>query len=43
MTHAITELGLAAKRDDIPDFRAGDTVKVHVKVVEGNEPLTFAY
>ncbi|HLV03366.1 50S ribosomal protein L19 [uncultured Georgenia sp.] len=23
-------------RDDIPDFRAGDTLKVHVKVVEGN-------
>ncbi len=23
-------------RDDIPTFRAGDTVKVHVKVVEGN-------
>ena len=23
-------------RDDVPDFRAGDTVKVHVKVVEGN-------
>lgn len=23
-------------RDDIPDFRAGDTVKVHVRVVEGN-------
>lgn len=22
-------------RDDIPDFDAGDTVKVHVKVVEG--------
>ena len=22
-------------RDDIPDFRAGDTLKVHVKVVEG--------
>ena len=22
-------------RNDIPDFRAGDTVKVHVKVVEG--------
>ncbi len=22
-------------RDDVPDFRAGDTVKVHVKVVEG--------
>ena len=23
-------------RDNIPDFDAGDTVKVHVKVVEGN-------
>ena len=23
-------------RSDIPEFRAGDTVKVHVKVVEGN-------
>jgi large subunit ribosomal protein L19 len=22
-------------RDDIPEFRAGDTVKVHVKVIEG--------
>ena len=26
----------AQLRDDIPEFRAGDTVKVHVKVVEGN-------
>ena len=23
-------------RDNVPDFRAGDTVKVHVNVVEGN-------
>jgi large subunit ribosomal protein L19 len=23
-------------RDDIPDFRPGDTVKVHVRVIEGN-------
>ncbi len=23
-------------RDDVPAFRAGDTVKVHVKVTEGN-------
>jgi len=23
-------------RDDIPDFGAGDTLKVHVRVVEGN-------
>ena len=24
-------------RDDIPEFDAGDTVKVHVRVVEGNK------
>ena len=36
MSNVITELGNAIKRDDIPAFRAGDTVKVHVKVVEGN-------
>lgn len=24
-------------RDDLPDFKAGDTVKVHVKVVEGEK------
>ena len=23
-------------RDDVPEFRAGDNVKVHVRVVEGN-------
>ena len=36
MTNVIDELANAAKRDDVPDFRAGDTIKVHVKVVEGN-------
>lgn len=24
-------------KDDVPEFRAGDTVKVHVRVVEGNK------
>ncbi|GAB2984596.1 50S ribosomal protein L19 [Nocardioides montaniterrae] len=32
---AVAELGNASKRTDIPAFRAGDTVKVHVKVIEG--------
>jgi large subunit ribosomal protein L19 len=27
----------ASMRDDVPDFAAGDTLKVHVKVVEGNK------
>ncbi|KMY24048.1 large subunit ribosomal protein L19 [Actinobaculum suis] len=30
-------------RDDIPEFRAGDTVRVNVKVVEGNRTRTQAF
>lgn len=30
-------------RSDIPTFRAGDTVKVHVKVVEGNRHRIQTY
>jgi len=36
MSNAITEFANGLKRDDVPDFRAGDTINVHVKVVEGN-------
>ena len=36
MTNVIDEINLGVKRDDVPDFRACDTVKVHVKVIEGN-------
>jgi large subunit ribosomal protein L19 len=36
MSNVLNELDNASKRDDIPSFRPGDTVKVHVKVVEGN-------
>ena len=32
----IDDLSSQTKRDDVPDFRAGDTLKVHVKVVEGS-------
>ena len=34
--HTLDNLDSASLRSDIPPFRAGDTVKVHVKVVEGN-------
>jgi large subunit ribosomal protein L19 len=30
------EIDQASLKSDLPAFRAGDTVKVHVKVVEGN-------
>ena len=36
MTNVLDELGTQQPRNDLPAFRAGDTVKVHVKVVEGN-------
>jgi len=36
MTNVIDTLAAATKRDDLPEFRAGDTLKVDVKVVEGN-------
>ena len=36
MNQLIQQINAEALRDDIPDFRPGDSVKVHVKVVEGN-------
>jgi large subunit ribosomal protein L19 len=36
MTNIIDTLAADSVRDDVPDFRPGDTLKVHVKVVEGN-------
>jgi large subunit ribosomal protein L19 len=32
----LDSIDAASLRSDIPDFRPGDTVKVHVRVVEGN-------
>ncbi|NMO90020.1 50S ribosomal protein L19 [Actinomycetospora sp. TBRC 11914] len=34
--NALDELDAQSLRTDIPDFRPGDTVKVHVKVIEGS-------
>ena len=36
MHTAIADLERAQIREDIPDFRPGDTLKVHVRVVEGS-------
>ncbi len=30
-------------RDDHPEFKSGDTVKVHVRVIEGNRERTQAF
>jgi large subunit ribosomal protein L19 len=34
--NTLDALDAASLRDDIPEFRPGDTVKVHVRVIEGN-------
>jgi len=36
MTNVIDQIAAQSKRDDVPEFRAGDTLKVHVNIVEGN-------
>jgi len=34
--HILDHVDAPSLKSDIPDFRAGDTVKVHVNIVEGN-------
>ncbi|HEY8590226.1 MAG TPA: 50S ribosomal protein L19 [Naasia sp.] len=36
MTNLLDQVDSASLKSDIPDFRPGDTVKVHVNIVEGN-------
>ena len=36
MNQLITAINAESLRDDIPNFRPGDSVKVHVKVIEGS-------
>jgi large subunit ribosomal protein L19 len=35
--HTLDSLDAASLRTDVPGFRPGDTLKVHVRVVEGNK------
>ena len=34
--NTLDTLDAASQRGDVPDFRPGDTLKVHVRVIEGN-------
>ena len=34
--NTLDSLDAASLRDDVPDFRPGDTLKVHVRVIEGS-------
>ena len=35
MSHLLSEVDAASLRTDVPDFRPGDNVKVHVNIIEG--------
>jgi large subunit ribosomal protein L19 len=39
----LDQLESAYLRDDIPEFKAGDTVRVHVRVVEGGRERVQAF
>ncbi|MFB7155266.1 MULTISPECIES: 50S ribosomal protein L19 [unclassified Lysinibacillus] len=43
MSNIITEITKDQLRTDLPTFRPGDTVKVHVKVVEGTRERVQVY
>lgn len=36
MSHLLDGVNAAALRTDVPAFRPGDTINVHVRVIEGN-------
>jgi len=43
MSNIIAEITKSQLRSDLPTFRPGDTVKVHVKVVEGTRERIQVY
>ena len=43
MTNLIDQIDAASLRDDVPAFRPGDTLKVHVRVVEGSRTRTQVF
>ena len=41
--HPTDFVDIASLRDDVPDFSPGDTLKVHVKVIEGSRSRTQVF
>ena len=41
--HTLDSIDAASLRSDVPEFRPGDTLKVNVKVVEGNRSRVQAF
>jgi len=43
MSNVLAKLEAASVRSDLPDFRVGDTVKVHYRIVEGDKERIQAF
>jgi large subunit ribosomal protein L19 len=43
MNEKVKAIGDRALRDDIPDFAIGDTVRIHVRISEGEKERTQAF
>ena len=43
MSNVIDTIEASQMKKDLPDFRAGDTVRVHVKVIEGDKERTQVF
>jgi large subunit ribosomal protein L19 len=41
--HALVDIEQAQMKQNLPEFRAGDTVRVHVRLVEGNRERVQAF
>ncbi|MDZ7378481.1 MAG: 50S ribosomal protein L19 [candidate division KSB1 bacterium] len=43
MMHALVDIEQTQMKQNLPEFRAGDTVRVHVRLVEGNRERVQAF
>jgi large subunit ribosomal protein L19 len=41
--HALVDIEQAQMKQNLPEFRAGDTVRVHVRLIEGNRERVQAF
>ena len=41
--HILDSVDAASLRNDVPEFRAGDTLKVHVNIIEGKNTRVQAF
>jgi large subunit ribosomal protein L19 len=43
MSNIIDRINMEQMRQDIPDFRPGDTIRVHIRIIEGGKERVQVY